>query len=82
MSEPSEIGPAARGEMSKRTITEQATALRLICHMDNDQDILASMSEDHHAAIEEFFEKRAPMFRGKRSVGYPPKTDSISLRSA
>ena len=52
--------------MSKRTITEQATALnRLTCHMDNDQYILASMTEDHREAIEAFFERRTPNFKGQ-----------------
>jgi enoyl-CoA hydratase len=52
--------------MSKRTITEQVTALnRLTCHMDNDQYILASMTDDNREAIEAFFEKRTPVFKGQ-----------------
>lgn len=52
--------------MAKRTITEQATALnRLTAHMDNDQYILASMTEDNEEAINAFLEKRPPVFRGR-----------------
>ncbi|MGY3494270.1 enoyl-CoA hydratase/isomerase family protein [Bradyrhizobium sp. USDA 4502] len=52
--------------MSKRTITEQATALnRLTCHMDNDQYILTQGTSDHREAMEAFFEKRSGVFKGE-----------------
>lgn len=51
--------------MTKRTITEQATALnRLACHMDNDQYILTAMTDDNKEAIAAFFEKRQGTFTG------------------
>lgn len=51
---------------SKRTIVEQVTALnRLTCHMDNDQYILASMTDDNQEALQAFFEKRPPVFKGQ-----------------
>jgi enoyl-CoA hydratase len=52
--------------MTKRTIVEQVTALnRLTCHMDNDQYILASTTDDHHEALRAFSEKRPPIFKGE-----------------
>lgn len=52
--------------MANRTITEQATALnRLTAHVDNDQYILASMTEDNQEAISAFLEKRPPVFQGR-----------------
>lgn len=52
--------------MTKRTITEQVTALnRLTCHMDNDQYILTSMTDDNREAIAAFFERRTAKFTGQ-----------------
>lgn len=52
--------------MTKRTLTEQATALnRLTCHMDNDQYILTSMTDDNREAIAAFFERRPAAFTGQ-----------------
>lgn len=52
--------------MANRTITEHATALnRLTAHVDNDQYILVSMTEDNQEAISAFLEKREPVFRGR-----------------
>ncbi|MDB5481593.1 MAG: Enoyl-CoA hydratase [Caulobacteraceae bacterium] len=57
--------PPMAVQMIKRSIDHVAGALdRAIMHMDADQWLLATMSEDYREAVSAFFEKRAPRFTG------------------
>ena len=52
--------------MTKLTINRLAHALDdLTSHMDGDQFVLASMSEDHKEGVAAFLERRKPKFRGR-----------------
>ncbi len=58
--------PPIAVQMIKRSINEVSGALdQAIMHMDADQWLLATMSEDFKEAVGAFFEKRAPRFRGR-----------------
>ncbi|MFI4973406.1 MAG: enoyl-CoA hydratase/isomerase family protein [Caulobacterales bacterium] len=53
-------------QMIKRSVGQVAGALdRAIMHMDADQFLLASLSDDYREAVSAFFEKRKPVFRGE-----------------
>lgn len=52
--------------MTKLTVNRLAHALDdLTSHMDGDQFVLASMSEDHKEGVAAFLERRKPKFRGR-----------------
>jgi enoyl-CoA hydratase/carnithine racemase len=52
--------------MIKRSIDAISGALdQAIMHMDSDQWLLATRSEDYKEAIQAFFEKRPPSFTGR-----------------
>ena len=57
--------PPMAVQMIKRSINQTSGALdRAIMHMDADQWLLASHSEDFREAVSAFFEKRQPTFTG------------------
>ena len=57
--------PPLAVQMIKRGINQISGALdRAIMHMDADQWLLASMSNDYREAVAAFFEKRKPTFTG------------------
>ncbi len=57
--------PPMAVQMIKRSINHVAGALdRAVMHMDGDQWLLASQSEDYREAVAAFFEKRPPTFTG------------------
>jgi enoyl-CoA hydratase/carnithine racemase len=57
--------PPMAVQMIKRSINHIAGALdAAVMHMDADQWLLATMSEDYREAVSAFFEKRPPTFRG------------------
>ncbi len=57
--------PPMAVQMIKRSINQTSGALdRAIMHMDADQWLLASQSEDFREAVSAFFEKRKPSFTG------------------
>jgi enoyl-CoA hydratase/carnithine racemase len=57
--------PPMAVQMIKRGINQVTGALdKAIMHMDADQWLLASMSEDYREAVTAFFEKRKPTFTG------------------
>ena len=52
-------------QMIKRSVNQVAGALdRAVMHMDADQWMLASQSEDFREAVTAFFDKRKPDFKG------------------
>src|SRR5580700_1165731 len=57
--------PPMAVQMIKRSINQVVGALdRAVMHMDGDQWLLATMSEDYREAVTAFFEKRPPTFKG------------------
>jgi len=58
--------PPISVQMIKRSINHVSGALnRAVMHMDGDQWLLATMSDDYREAVSAFFEKRTPVFRGR-----------------
>ena len=58
--------PPLAVSMTKLTVNRLAHALDdLTSHMDGDQFVLASMSEDHKEGVAAFLERRKPKFRGR-----------------
>jgi enoyl-CoA hydratase len=58
--------PPIAVSMTKLTVNRLAHALDdLTSHMDGDQFLLASMSEDHKEGVAAFLERRKPKFRGR-----------------
>jgi len=58
--------PPIAVSMTKHTVNRLAHALDdLTSHMDGDQFVLASMSEDHKEGVAAFLERRKPKFRGR-----------------
>jgi enoyl-CoA hydratase/carnithine racemase len=57
--------PPIAVQMIKRSVNQVAGALdRAVMHMDADQWLLATYSEDHREAVSAFFAKRKPTFKG------------------
>jgi len=57
--------PPIAVQMIKRSVNQVSGALdRAIMHMDADQWVLATTSEDFREAVAAFFEKRPPTFKG------------------
>ncbi len=57
--------PPIAVQMIKRSVNQVAGALdAAVMHMDADQWLLASLSEDYREAVAAFFEKRPPTFKG------------------
>ena len=57
--------PPMAVQMIKRGVNQVAGALdRAVMHMDGDQWLLATQSEDYREAVAAFFEKRPPTFTG------------------
>lgn len=57
--------PPLSVQMIKRSINQLSGALdRAVMHMDGDQWLLSTLSEDHQEAVTAFFEKRKPAFKG------------------
>lgn len=58
--------PPIAAQMIKRSVNAIASALdQAIMHMDSDQVLLASQTEDYREGVTAFFEKREPLFQGK-----------------
>jgi enoyl-CoA hydratase len=58
--------PPIAVSMTKLTVNRLAHALDdLTSHMDGDQFVLASMSEDHKEGVAAFLDRRKPRFRGR-----------------
>ncbi len=57
--------PPVQAQMIKRSVNQIVGALDdAILHMDTDQFLLASSTEDHAEGVKAFFEKRKPKFKG------------------
>lgn len=58
--------PPVATQMIKQSINAVSNALdQAIMHMDTDQNILTTLTEDRAEGIEAFFEKRSPKFTGR-----------------
>lgn len=58
--------PPIAAQMVKRSVNAISSALdQAIMHMDSDQVLLASLTEDYKEGVKAFFEKRKPEFEGK-----------------
>jgi 1,4-dihydroxy-2-naphthoyl-CoA synthase len=58
--------PPVAVQMIKQSINAVSNALdQAVMHMDTDQNILTTMTEDRKEGIRAFFEKREPDFKGR-----------------
>lgn len=58
--------PPVAAQMIKRSVNAITSALdKAIMHMDSDQVLLASLTEDHSEGVKAFFEKRLADFKGR-----------------